>query len=55
MIISKDVLEDMRSWIADCEWQDLDDLDIEKLTTKEIIRGINTHFDGGVDAFMATY
>ena len=53
--ITLEILEDMRVWISDCEWGEEEDIDPWKMNDKEIIRGIQRHFGGGIDAFMATY
>ncbi len=50
--ISAEVLEAMRSWIADCSWPDLDDA--ADLTPAEVIGGVRRHFDGGINAFLQT-
>ena len=53
------MVEDMRSWASECEWREdlLDDegFDAWKLTDKEIIRGIENHFGGGLVEFVSTY
>ena len=58
VIVSDEILEDMRSWVAECEWgEDLweDDFDPWKESDDVILKGIQNHFDGGIKAFLATY
>ncbi len=54
-VVSNQVIKEMRAWVRDCEWGDLDpDGDvIDALTQTEIIRGVELHYDGGVDGFIA--
>ena len=53
------IIEDMRSWASECEWRedewDQEGFDAWKLTDKEIVRGIQNHFDGGLIQFVGTY
>ncbi len=56
--ISPEILEDMRAWAVDCEWRESDegeDFDPWKLSDKEIIRGIQNNFGGGLVGFVETY
>ena len=57
--LNKAMIEDMRSWASECEWREdlLDDegFDAWKLSDKEIIRGIENNFDGGLQQFVGTY
>lgn len=53
------ILEDMRSWASECEWRehewDQEGFDPWKLSDLEILRGIQNHFDGGIQEFVSTY
>lgn len=42
----------MKDWIADCVWLDEDELD--EWTDLEVIRGVHRHYEGGIEAFIAT-
>lgn len=44
----------MREWVADCCWADLDPEEIAELTDDQIIEGVRLHYDGGLEAFVAT-
>lgn len=49
------VVADMREWVADCAWVEIEDEDdLAALTEYEIIRGVQRHYSGGVAAFVAT-
>ncbi len=40
-----------RAWIADCEWSD--NICVQMLTSAQVVAGINRHFLGGWDSFLA--
>lgn len=42
----------MREWIADCQWNDLDEDCITELTDTEVLRGVNSHYGGGLSQFI---
>ena len=44
-------IEEARSWISECEWSDVDDVD--DLSVSEILRGIANNYDGGWAGFLA--
>ena len=46
-------MDDMRDWLKDCVWADMDSADVNDLSDSAILRGINRHYDGGVDQFRA--
>lgn len=43
----------MREWVADCVWRDLMAEDVASLTDAEIVAGVQKHYAGGLDAFLA--
>lgn len=45
-------LRQMRDWVADCSWKDLDEGDEQRLTDAEAIAGIQAHYDRGVAGFL---
>lgn len=49
----KELIHQMREWIADCQWQDLDSDSISDLSDKEIIDGISRNYSGGVEQFVS--
>lgn len=51
--ISASDIQEMRDWIADCIWRDLDEEQVAELTQGEVIKGVERHYYGGVDAFLA--
>jgi hypothetical protein len=42
-----------RSWIADYEWADIDEIDAEDLSDAQALSGIARKYEGGLDAFIA--
>lgn len=46
-------IADMRGWIADCAWGDLDADEIASLSDTAVLRGVARHYVGGVAAFLA--
>ncbi|WP_027947238.1 hypothetical protein [Amycolatopsis taiwanensis] len=50
--VSAAQIAEMRAWIADCQWADIDNAG--ELTDREVIAGIGRHFDGGVAGFLQT-
>lgn len=48
-------IQDMKNWIMDCVWQDLDTDDVAQLTDTEVLRGVQKHYDGGLAEFMRSY
>ena len=47
------VLDEMHDWIADCCWGDMDDDALEALTAEDIVNGVEQHYIGGVNQFIA--
>lgn len=47
-----DLVNDMRDWIKDCQWNDVDDEDVDAMTDEELLRGIEQHYDGGLPMFL---
>jgi hypothetical protein len=50
---------DMRDWLADCEWVDYDSRDFSAvaacpLKDTTIMRGVQRHYDGGIEAFLVS-
>ena len=52
MQISKDHIDEMRAWIGECLWRDIDEDDISSLTDEQVLRGIERHYSGGVECFI---
>lgn len=52
-VISDATLAEMRAWIADCPWPDLEPEDVDDLTDQQIVRGVARHYHGGVKQFLA--
>jgi hypothetical protein len=39
-----------REWIADCQWRE--EVDVNELSDRQVERGVQRHYEGGVDAFI---
>jgi hypothetical protein len=46
------VVADMRAWLADCTWADVDTADIALMPDPEIVDAVERHWDGGLAAFL---
>ena len=47
-------LEEARDWIKDClgSWRELEtEEDVDELSDSQVIKGINKHYCGGLEAF----
>ncbi len=42
----------MREWVSDCQWEDVDEGEIEELSDKQILRGVDAHVHGGLHEFI---
>lgn len=48
-----DIIKQMRDWIKDCQWQDLpDEESVDELSDEEVLKGIQTNYDGGIIDFL---
>lgn len=45
-------VEEMRAWLSDCEWADVDDADLWERTPTEVVVAVQRHYDGGVQGFV---
>jgi hypothetical protein len=45
-------IQDMRDWLSDCQWNEVDADDIAEMPAERIVRAVGLHYDGGVDAFL---
>jgi hypothetical protein len=54
--ITPDVIKQMRDWIKEClPWPDLEtEEEVDDLSDAEVIKGVKTHFDGGIEGFLIT-
>jgi hypothetical protein len=52
MSFDADLLAEMRGWISDCVWDDLDDEVLASLSDRQVVNGIRRHYSGGVAQFM---
>lgn len=49
--MSKNMILQMRGWLMDCAWADLEPEDFEEMTDVQIVRGVERHYSGGLDQF----
>ena len=45
-------VEEMRVWLLDCSWGDLDEEAIAELSERAVVRGVARHYAGGVAQFI---
>lgn len=43
---------EMRGWLADLSWEDMEADDFEGVPDEAIVRAVERHYDGGVAAFL---
>ena len=48
-MLTQEEIEEARRWFEDCQWLDL--IDFDDLSMEEIEKGIDKHFDGGLEQF----
>jgi hypothetical protein len=49
----KEIVKDMRDWVKDCQWGDVESPEeVDEFSDAEIIRGVNKAYDGGVEEFI---
>lgn len=50
--VTADEIRQMREWITDCVWADLDEDSAAELSDSEVIAGIQRHYCGGLNQFL---
>ena len=55
IFLTAEHIQDAKEWMMDCYWSDMDEDDIADLSDGEVVRGVSRHFDGGWNAFLASY
>jgi hypothetical protein len=53
IMINPAMINEMRAWIADCAWRDLEPEEIDDLSDATVLRGIVRHYSGGIAQFIA--
>ncbi|MFM7440361.1 MAG: hypothetical protein ACKO2V_17485 [Snowella sp.] len=52
MMLTQEEIEEAKAWILDCQWLDIhSEDDLDDLSNEEIEKGIDKHFDGGIEQF----
>lgn len=48
-----ELLNEMRGWIKDCQWADIDDdSQIDEMSEYELTTGVEDNYSGGVEQFI---
>jgi hypothetical protein len=47
------IIRAAREWVKDCEWGDLEPEDVDRLTRRLLVRGVERHYEGGWLQFVA--
>ena len=47
-----EIIKQMRAWLSDCSWPDIDSDEIATLPEEDIVRAVEFHFDGGLTSFL---
>jgi hypothetical protein len=55
LTIPRALVMDARQWLKDVEWADLEPEDVDRLTAKVVVRGVERHYDGGWLQFVADH
>jgi hypothetical protein len=50
-VTARELVSEMRAWLSDCEWQDVDNDEIAAMPDSVIVRAVETHYEGGVTQF----
>jgi hypothetical protein len=52
VMLTEKEIEEAKAWILDCEWFDIhSEDDLSDLSNIEIEKGIDKHYDGGLEQF----
>lgn len=46
------IIADMRTWVADCTWADMEQGEEEEKSHEDILKCVQKHYDGGIDQFV---
>lgn len=47
------IVHEMRAWIEECNWADLDRDQIQRLPEATVLSGVDRHYAGGIEQFVA--
>jgi hypothetical protein len=47
-VVNADEVREARAWLADC----FDDYDDDEISDREVVRGIERHYEGGIAQFL---
>jgi hypothetical protein len=51
--VTQTAIQEARWWVADCLWADLTDGDVDTLPVLALVRGVDRHYAGGWQGFVA--
>jgi hypothetical protein len=49
--VTPELIDEIRAWVADCEWGDLDEDAIADMSPDDLLRGVDRNYAGGVTQF----
>ncbi|VDM13182.1 unnamed protein product [Wuchereria bancrofti] len=47
-------IEQMKDWLKDLSFQDIEPEDIDDLSDEQVVKAVDRHWDGGIDNFVTT-
>jgi hypothetical protein len=47
-----EAVDEMRTWVSDCQWEDIESEEIEDLPLATLVSGIESNYDGGLFQFL---
>jgi len=49
---SPEVVAEMRGWLSDIMWADVEPEELAELSDAEVVAGVRRHYEGGLAAFL---
>ncbi len=53
--VTPEIIGQMRDWLKDCQWADMEQDQFDLLTDQQVIDGVKCHYDGGLEAFLKSF
>lgn len=51
-VVSDSAVSDMRDWLMDVAWSNMEEEDFNALQAEQIIRAVHRYYDGGIEGFL---